>query len=75
MAGAAETSAASPALMPDAAVVCQCNAVTKRALVRGWQAGARSAVDLVQATRAATGCGSCRDAVDGIAAWLAKSEP
>jgi assimilatory nitrate reductase electron transfer subunit len=60
----------SPSLMPDAAVICQCNTVTKGALVRCWQDGARSVADLVAGTRAATGCGSCRDAVDGIATWL-----
>ena len=60
----------SPSLMPDAAVICQCNTVTKGALVRCWHDGARSAADLIAGTRAATGCGSCRDAVDGIATWL-----
>lgn len=69
---AAETS---PALIPDAAVICQCNTVTKRDLVHCWQAGARSTSDMVAATRAGTGCGTCRDAVDGIAAWLGKEEP
>jgi assimilatory nitrate reductase electron transfer subunit len=65
---------ASPALMPDGAVICQCNSVTKGALVRGWRAGARDGAGLVAATRASTGCGSCRDAVDGIAAWLNRTE-
>jgi len=64
----------SPALMPDAAVICQCNTVTKGTLVRCWRAGARSTVELVAATRAGTGCGTCRDAVDGIAAWLRRGE-
>jgi assimilatory nitrate reductase electron transfer subunit len=63
---------ASPALMPDAAVICQCNTVSKGALVRAWNAGAR---DLVAATRAGTGCGSCRGAIDGIAAWLNQEGP
>jgi len=63
---------ASPALIPDTAVICQCNTVTKGALVRCWQAGARCAADLVAGTRAGTGCGTCRDAVDGIAGWLQK---
>ena len=61
---------ASPALMPGAAVICECNTVTKAELVRCWQGGARSAADLVAGTRAGTGCGSCRDAVEGIASWL-----
>ncbi|MBO4204740.1 FAD-dependent oxidoreductase [Micromonospora echinofusca] len=60
----------SPALMPDATTVCQCNTVTKGALVRCWRAGARSVGEVVATTRATTGCGSCRDAVEGIVKWL-----
>ncbi|MEE6260423.1 FAD-dependent oxidoreductase [Plantactinospora sonchi] len=67
---AAPTAVESPALMPDAATVCQCNTVRKGALVRSWRAGARSMDELVAATRATTGCGSCRDAVEGILGWL-----
>ncbi len=63
----------SPALIPDTAVICQCNTVTKGALVRCWRAGARSAADLMTGTRAGSGCGTCRDAVDGIASWLDSS--
>lgn len=66
----ATTQAESPALMPDAATVCQCNTVSKGALVRCWRAGARSVDDVVAATRATTGCGTCRDAVEGIVDWL-----
>ncbi|WP_262283070.1 FAD-dependent oxidoreductase [Micromonospora sp. MA102] len=69
------TPAASPALMPDAATVCQCNDVSKGALVACWRAGARTVADLSAATRAATGCGGCRDAVAGIAGWLAEVDP
>jgi assimilatory nitrate reductase electron transfer subunit len=65
----------SPALIPHAAVICQCNTVTKGALVQAWTAGARSTVDMVASTRAGTGCGSCREAVAGIADWLRKEEP
>ena len=73
-AGLERSSEASPALIPDAAVICQCNTVTKRALVRCWQDGARSTVDLVAGTRATTGCGTCRDAVEGIATWLRRED-
>ncbi|MEJ3743736.1 FAD-dependent oxidoreductase [Actinomycetes bacterium KLBMP 9797] len=66
----AAAQAESPALMPDAATVCQCNTVSKGALVRCWRAGARSVDDVVAATRATTGCGTCRDAVEGIVDWL-----
>jgi assimilatory nitrate reductase electron transfer subunit len=73
-ASAAAATEVSPALIPDAAVICQCNTVTKRALVRCWQDGARSTVDLVAGTRATTGCGTCRDAVEGIATWLRRED-
>ncbi|MFK3981190.1 FAD-dependent oxidoreductase [Micromonospora sp. NPDC050397] len=62
--------AESPALMPDSATVCQCNTVSKGTLVRCWRAGARTTAEVVAATRATTGCGSCRDAVEGIVSWL-----
>lgn len=61
---------ASPALMPDGATVCRCNSVRKGDLVRAWRAGADSVDGLATATRATTGCGSCGDAVRGIADWL-----
>lgn len=67
--------ATSPALMPDAATVCQCNDVSKDALVACWRAGARTVTELSVATRAATGCGGCRDAVVGIADWLTAADP
>ncbi len=61
--------------MPDATVVCRCNDVSKGALVACWRAGARTVAALSAATRAATGCGGCRDAVAGIAAWLTEADP
>jgi assimilatory nitrate reductase electron transfer subunit len=70
----AATPADTPAHLPDRAVVCQCNGVTKSAITRCWLAGARS-VDAVSATtRAGTGCGSCRDTVEGLVDWLARSD-
>ncbi|KOX09252.1 electron transfer flavoprotein [Micromonospora sp. NRRL B-16802] len=72
--GGATAPAATPALMPDAAVVCQCNAVTKGTLVRCWRAGARTVDAVVASTRAGTGCGGCRDAVAGIVDWLSQAE-
>ncbi|MEV1158133.1 FAD-dependent oxidoreductase [Micromonospora chokoriensis] len=71
---AGATPAASPALMPDAATVCQCNTVSKGALVRSWRSGARTVDAVVAATRAGTGCGGCRDAVGGIVDWLSQAE-
>ncbi|MFF5990190.1 FAD-dependent oxidoreductase [Prauserella flavalba] len=65
--------AASPADLPAAAVVCRCNSVSKGQLVDAWRAGASSVAELASATRASTGCGSCKDAVCGIADWLAST--
>jgi len=64
--------AESPALMPDAAVVCRCNDVTKGAIVR---CGARTVTGIAAATRATTGCGGCADAVAGIPDWLSTVDP
>ncbi|MEU7977732.1 FAD-dependent oxidoreductase [Micromonospora sp. NPDC049081] len=66
------TPAASPALMPDAVTVCQCNDVDKGTLVRCWRSGARTVDAVVAATRAGTGCGGCRQAVEGIVGWLSE---
>ncbi len=68
--GGAAPAAGSPALIPDAATICQCNTVSKGALVAAWRSGARSVPEVVAATRATTGCGSCRDAVEGVVEWL-----
>lgn len=65
----------SPALMPDATTVCRCNNVTKGDLVSCWRSGARTVADLVAATRATTGCGSCHDPVAGIVDWLSRADP
>ncbi|WP_158885422.1 FAD-dependent oxidoreductase [Amycolatopsis anabasis] len=65
--------AASPADLPASAVVCRCNTVTKGRLVEAFRAGATSVPELASVTRATTGCGGCRDAVCGIADWLAST--
>jgi assimilatory nitrate reductase electron transfer subunit len=72
--GGSATATESPALMPDAATVCQCNTVSKGTLVRCWRSGARSVEEMVAATRATTGCGTCRDAVAGIVDWLSTAD-
>ncbi|WP_113700988.1 FAD-dependent oxidoreductase [Nonomuraea lactucae] len=64
----------SPVLMPDAAKVCQCNNVTKGQIRACWEAGARDVAGIAAATRATTGCGTCRDAVEGIVGWLCEQE-
>jgi assimilatory nitrate reductase electron transfer subunit len=68
--GGTPSSVDTPALMPDGATVCQCNSVSKGELVRCWRQGAHGLEALVGATKATTGCGSCRDAVEGIVEWL-----
>lgn len=65
----------SPEALSEQALVCRCNSVTKAALRTAWHGGARCAPDLAAATRATTGCGSCRTAVEKLAAWLAEVGP
>jgi assimilatory nitrate reductase electron transfer subunit len=64
-----------PAALPDYAVVCRCNMVTKGQLRDAWYGGACGRAALSSATRAATGCGTCGDDLDTIAAWLAETDP
>ncbi|MDT0345797.1 FAD-dependent oxidoreductase [Streptomyces litchfieldiae] len=45
--------------LPDDAVLCRCNNVTKGALARAFGTGARDVAALAAATRATTGCGGC----------------
>jgi assimilatory nitrate reductase electron transfer subunit len=73
--GEAPTAATSPAFMPDQAVVCRCNTVTKAQITACRRAGARTVGDVAASTRATTGCGGCRDAVTGIVDWLAAVDP
>jgi assimilatory nitrate reductase electron transfer subunit len=67
--------AGSPVAIPDQATICQCNGVTKAAIRAAWEAGARDTGQVAARTRASTGCGTCRDAVEGIVSWLAAAEP
>ncbi|MGI5273067.1 FAD-dependent oxidoreductase [Nonomuraea sp. CA-218870] len=66
--------AESPTLMPDAARVCHCNNVTKGQIRACWEAGAKDVAGVAAATRATTGCGTCREAVAGIVGWLCEQE-
>ncbi|MFK4149624.1 FAD-dependent oxidoreductase [Streptomyces sp. NPDC004065] len=61
--------------LPDDAVVCHCNNVTRGALRRAWTGGARDTAALARATRATTGCGSCAAVVRGLCTSLASSAP
>ena len=57
--------------LPDDALVCRCNSVSKAKLVKAWQGGARDTTALATVTHAGTGCGSCRTTVGELADWLA----
>lgn len=72
---ASVTVAASPTTLPGGATICQCNGVTKSAICQAWQNGATSVGEIVSRTRATTGCGTCKDSVEGIVDWLAAAEP
>ncbi len=61
----------SAAALPGRATVCRCNGVTKDGICAAWQDGARRLDDVADRTRATTGCGTCRDLVGGVLAWLA----
>ncbi|HXT90610.1 MAG TPA: (2Fe-2S)-binding protein, partial [Trebonia sp.] len=64
-----------PGALPDYAVVCRCNMVTKGQLRDAWYRGACGRAALSAATRAATGCGTCGDDLDALAVWLAETDP
>jgi assimilatory nitrate reductase electron transfer subunit len=64
-----------PGALPDHAVVCRCNMVTKGQLRDAWYRGSCGRAALSAATRAATGCGTCGDDLEAIAAWLAQADP
>lgn len=49
--------------LPDEAVICVCNNVTRRALIDAWHDGAHDLPALAAATRATSGCGRCAGGV------------
>ncbi len=57
-----------PESMPDDARVCDCNNVSKAQIIEAVLQGARSVRAVCDATRASTGCGSCRPEVEAIVA-------
>lgn len=59
-----------PPRMPDTAIVCECNNVSKGRIRACWEAGARDVSEVAVGTTATTGCGGCRDAVEDILHWL-----
>ena len=66
--------ASSPEHMPEDAVVCRCNGVTKGDIAGSCEAGSHTVEEVVRETRATTGCGSCKDAVCGLVDWLRESK-
>ncbi|MEV4823163.1 nitrite reductase large subunit NirB [Micromonospora sp. NPDC049274] len=67
----AEVSAAE---LGDDVQVCNCNGVTKRALVGTVQGGVKTLTGVMDATRAGKGCGSCKGLVAQIVEWAADGE-
>ena len=57
---------AQPQAVPDAALICNCNGVTKAQIIEAVLGGARSLGAVCEATRASTGCGSCKPEVQAI---------
>ncbi len=55
--------------LPADAQVCNCNGVSKGAIVTCVQSGKRSAKAVMDATRAGTGCGSCKRMVSEMVEW------
>ncbi len=51
---------------PDGLQICNCNGVSKGAIVRAARDGNRSLKALCEATRAGTGCGTCRRDVQAL---------
>ena len=57
--------------LPDSTQVCNCNGVTKGAIIEAVNAGNRSFKAVCDATRAGTGCGSCKPQVQAILEFAA----
>lgn len=49
--------------------ICNCNGVSKGALMACVKAGKRSAKSVIEATRAGMGCGSCKSMVTQVVEW------
>jgi len=57
--------------LDDDAQVCNCNGVTKGALVHAVEGGCKSVAAVMDKTRAGKGCGSCKTLVCQIVEWAA----
>jgi nitrite reductase (NADH) large subunit len=58
--------AMSVASLPDDAQICNCNGVSKGKIIAAVEAGCRSLKAVCTATRAGTGCGSCKAQVQAV---------
>lgn len=58
--------------MPDETQICNCNGVSKGAIVAAVKGGKRSLKMLCDATRAGSGCGSCKPQVEALLAFAAE---
>jgi nitrite reductase (NADH) large subunit len=67
----APSDAVTAAELADDLQVCNCNGVTKRALVDAVEGGARTLGAVMEGTRAGKGCGSCKGLVAQIVEWAA----
>ncbi|MEP7341751.1 MAG: nitrite reductase large subunit NirB [Acidobacteriota bacterium] len=57
--------------LPDEAQICNCNGVSKGAVINAVKSGCRSIKSLCEATRAGTGCGSCKPQVNELLEFAA----
>jgi nitrite reductase (NADH) large subunit len=55
--------------MPAEMQVCNCNGVSKATIAACVAGGVRSAADVMNATRAGKGCGSCKSLVAEVVTW------
>ncbi|MCF7553680.1 nitrite reductase large subunit NirB [Pseudonocardia sp. WMMC193] len=60
--------------MDDSVQVCNCNGVSKGALVACVRGGTHSVTGVMAATRAGKGCGSCKDLVCDVVEWAVGEE-
>ncbi len=63
---AGESKAINVADLPETAQICNCNGVSKGKIVAAVKAGQRSLKMLCDATRAGSGCGSCKPQVQAL---------
>jgi len=60
--------------MPDNVQICNCNGVNKGAIVQCVGDGKRSLKDVMESTRAGTGCGSCKTLINELVEWACKEQ-